>query len=353
MRTLLVTGGAGFIGGNFVHFILNTTDARVVNLDLLTYAGNLDTLAVIKDNPRHIFIQGDICDASLVSHLLAEYAVDAVVNFAAESHVDRSIDKPADFVNTNVLGTFNLLDQSRVHWSNLSGSARNGFRFLHVSTDEVYGSLGATGLFTETTPYAPNSPYSASKAASDHLVRAWFHTYGLPVLTTNCSNNYGFYQFPEKLIPLMILKAQRGEPLPIYGDGGNIRDWLFVMDHCKAIWQVLNAGKPGEVYNVGGNSERTNLEVVDTLCTLLDELLPNSPQRPHAQLKHFVTDRPGHDRRYAIDASKLKRELGWQPEETFESGMRRTVSWYLDNPGWCARVMDGSYRGERLGAGKD
>ncbi|WP_295405505.1 dTDP-glucose 4,6-dehydratase [uncultured Thiocystis sp.] len=353
MRTLLVTGGAGFIGGNFVHFILDETDARVVNLDLLTYAGNLDTLAALQVNPRHIFVQGDIGDAALVGRLLQEYEVDAVVNFAAESHVDRSIDGPAEFVNTNVLGTFHLLDRARAHWSNLTGPARDGFRFLHVSTDEVYGSLGATGLFTETTAYAPNSPYSASKAASDHLVRAWFHTYGLPVLTTNCSNNYGPYQFPEKLIPLMILKAQRGEPLPIYGDGGNIRDWLFVLDHCRAIWRVLEAGTPGEVYNVGGNSERTNLEVVDTLCALLDELLPDAPSRPHLQLKSFVADRPGHDRRYAIDASKLKRELGWQPVETFESGMRRTVAWYLDNPDWCGRVMDGSYRGERLGSGND
>ncbi|AFL75554.1 dTDP-glucose 4,6-dehydratase [Thiocystis violascens] len=350
MRTLLVTGGAGFIGGNFVHFILDETDVRVVNLDLLTYAGNLDTLAALQGNPRHVFVQGDIGDAALVGRLLKEYEVDAVVNFAAESHVDRSIDGPTEFVNTNVLGTFNLLDRARAHWSNLTGPARDGFRFLHVSTDEVYGSLGATGLFTETTPYAPNSPYSASKAASDHLVRAWFHTYGLPVLTTNCSNNYGPYQFPEKLIPLMILKAQRGEPLPIYGDGGNIRDWLFVLDHCRAIWRVLEAGTPGEVYNVGGNSERTNLEVVDILCELLDELLPGAPSRPHVQLKSFVADRPGHDRRYAIDASKLKRELGWQPAETFESGMRRTVAWYLDNPDWCGRVMDGSYRGERLGA---
>ncbi|MBK5963663.1 dTDP-glucose 4,6-dehydratase [Thiocystis minor] len=351
MRTLLVTGGAGFIGGNFVHFILDETDARVVNLDLLTYAGNLDTLAALQGNPRHVFVQGDIGDAALVGRLLQEYEVDAVVNFAAESHVDRSIDGPAEFVNTNVLGTFHLLDRARAHWSNLSGPARDEFRFLHVSTDEVYGSLGATGLFTETTPYAPNSPYSASKAASDHLVRAWFHTYGLPVLTTNCSNNYGPYQFPEKLIPLMILKAQRGEPLPIYGDGGNIRDWLFVLDHCRAIWRVLEAGVPGEVYNVGGNSERTNLDVVDTLCALLDELLPDSSHRPHTQLKRFVADRPGHDRRYAIDASKLKRELGWQPAETFESGMRRTVGWYLDHPDWCGRVTDGSYRGERLGAG--
>jgi dTDP-glucose 4,6-dehydratase len=351
MRTLLVTGGAGFIGGNFVHYLLGETDVRVVNLDLLTYAGNLDTLADLAGNPRHIFVQGDIGDAVLIARLLSEYEVEAVVNFAAESHVDRSIDGPAAFVNTNVLGTFNLLDCARAHWSQLGDGAKSAFRFLHVSTDEVYGSLGSTGLFTETTPYAPNSPYSASKAASDHLVRAWFHTYGLPVLTTNCSNNYGPYQFPEKLIPLMILKALRGEPLPIYGDGGNIRDWLFVMDHCRAIWRVLEAGTPGEVYNVGGNSERTNLQVLDTLCDLLDELLPDSPHRPHVQLKRFVPDRPGHDRRYAIDASKLKRELGWEPEETFESGLRRTVTWYLESPDWCGRVTDGSYRGERLGAG--
>jgi dTDP-glucose 4,6-dehydratase len=347
--TLLVTGGAGFIGGNCVHHILETTDARVVNLDLLTYAGNLDTLAELKDNPRHVFVQGDIADRALVSHLLAEYAVDAVVNFAAESHVDRSIDGPAQFVQTNVVGTFNLLDCARAHWAKRSGSAKDAFRFLHVSTDEVYGSLGPTGLFHESSPYAPNSPYSASKAASDHLVRAWFHTYGLPVLTTNCSNNYGPYQFPEKLIPLMILKVLRGESLPIYGDGGNIRDWLYVVDHCRAIWRVLEGGRPGEVYNVGGNSEKTNLEVVDTLCALLDECLPDSPYRPHAALKTFVADRPGHDRRYAIDSGKLKRELGWEPEETFESGLRRAVDWYLDHPEWCRRVTDGSYLGERLG----
>jgi dTDP-glucose 4,6-dehydratase len=347
--TLLVTGGAGFIGGNFVHHILETTDAQVVNLDLLTYAGNLDTLAELKDNPRHVFVQGDIADRALVSHLLAEYAVDAVVNFAAESHVDRSIDGPAQFVQTNVVGTFSLLDCARAHWAKRSGSAKDAFRFLHVSTDEVYGSLGPTGLFHESSPYAPNSPYSASKAASDHLVRAWFHTYGLPVLTTNCSNNYGPYQFPEKLIPLMILKALRGESLPIYGDGGNIRDWLYVVDHCRAIWRVLEAGRPGEVYNVGGNSEKTNLEVVDTLCALLDERLPDSPYRPHAALKTFVADRPGHDRRYAIDSGKLKRELDWEPEETFESGLRRAVDWYLDHPEWCRRVTDGSYLGERLG----
>jgi dTDP-glucose 4,6-dehydratase len=350
MRTLLVTGGAGFIGGNFVHLLMAESDCRVVNLDKLTYAGNPDTLAPIAGNPRHVFVQGDIGDRALVARLLCEYDVDTLVNFAAESHVDRSIDGPAEFVATNVVGTFNLLDCARTYWSGLGAEARRGLRFLHVSTDEVYGSLGPQGLFTETTPYAPNSPYSASKAASDHLVRAWHHTYGLPVLTTNCSNNYGPYQFPEKLIPLTILKAQRGEPLPIYGDGGNIRDWLYVTDHCRAILRVLEAGIPGEVYNVGGNSERTNLQVVETLCALLDELLPDSPDRPHARLKTFVTDRPGHDRRYAIDATKLKRELGWEPRETFESGMRQTVRWYLENRQWCSRVTNGSYRGERLGA---
>jgi dTDP-glucose 4,6-dehydratase len=352
MKTLLVTGGAGFIGGNFVHHVIRARDARVVNLDKLTYAGNLDTLAELGGNPRHVFVQGDIGDRSLVRRLLSDYEVDAVVNFAAESHVDRSIDGPAAFVETNVLGTFNLLDCARDYWSQLGLSGKQGFRFLHVSTDEVYGSLGPTGRFTESTPYAPNSPYSASKAASDHLVRAWHHTYGLPVLTTNCSNNYGPYQFPEKLIPLMILKALDGEGLPIYGDGGNVRDWLYVEDHCRAIWRVLEAGRPGEVYNVGGDSERTNLQVVDTLCDLLDDLVPASPHRPHAQLKRFVTDRPGHDRRYAIDASKLQTELGWRPEESFESGLRRTVDWYLNHRDWCARVMDGSYRGERLGGGR-
>ncbi|MEA3275806.1 MAG: dTDP-glucose 4,6-dehydratase [Pseudomonadota bacterium] len=353
MKTLLVTGGAGFIGGNFVHFILDGTDAQIVNLDKLTYAGNLDTLAPLRGDSRHVFVQGDIADRALVARLLADYRVDAVVNFAAESHVDRSIDGPADFVETNVVGTFNLLDCAREYWSGLGNAGRDGFRFLHVSTDEVYGSLGSSGKFTETTPYAPNSPYSASKAASDHLVRAWYHTYGMPVLTTNCSNNYGPYQFPEKLIPLMILKSMRGEPLPIYGDGGNIRDWLYVEDHCRAIWRVLEAGRPGEVYNVGGGSERTNLQVVDTLCGLLDELLPHSPHRPHADLKTFVADRPGHDRRYAIDANKLKAELGWEPRESFESGLRRTVRWYLENQAWCGRVTDGSYRGERLGGGAE
>ncbi|KAA6183870.1 dTDP-glucose 4,6-dehydratase [Thiohalocapsa marina] len=350
MQTILVTGGAGFIGGNFVHMMLEQDEVRILNLDKLTYAGNLDTLAGVMQHPRHQFIEGDIGDAELIPRLLREHAVDAVVNFAAESHVDRSIDGPADFIQTNVLGTFNLLDAARAYWAGLDGGRKTAFRFLHVSTDEVYGSLGPTGRFTETTAYAPNSPYSASKAASDHLVRAWHHTYGLPVLTTNCSNNYGPYQFPEKLIPLMIGKAMAGEPLPIYGDGGNVRDWLYVGDHCRAIARVLEAGRPGEVYNVGGDSERTNLEVVDTLCALLDEALPDSPHRPHSQLKQFVTDRPGHDRRYAIDADKLKTELGWAPQETFETGLKRTLHWYLANQDWSRRVTDGSYRGQRLGA---
>jgi len=350
MQTLLVTGGAGFIGGNFVHFLVEEKDVQIINLDKLTYAGNLDTLSPLRGNGRHVFVQGDIGDRDLVRRLLGDYRVDVLVNFAAESHVDRSIEGPAAFVETNVLGTFNLLDCAREHWSGLGISGRESFRFLHVSTDEVYGSLGPTGKFVETTPYAPNSPYSASKAASDHLVRAWHHTYGLPVLTTNCSNNYGPYQFPEKLIPLVTLKAMQGEQLPIYGDGSNVRDWLYVADHCRAIWRVLEAGRPGEVYNVGGNSERTNLQVVDTLCDLLDELLPDSPHRPHGQLKTFVADRPGHDLRYAIDSQKLQSELRWEPRESFESGMRRTLVWYLENQDWCRRVMDGSYRGERLGS---
>ena len=348
---LLVTGGAGFIGGNFVRFLVQDTDTQVLNLDLLTYAGNLDTLQDLEQEPAYRFVQGDIADHGLVMRLLAEFRPDAIVNFAAESHVDRSIDGPAQFIQTNVVGTFNLLDCSRAYWKSLDDTGKARFRFLHVSTDEVYGSLGADGKFTEQTAYAPNSPYSASKAASDHLVRAWFHTYGLPTLTTNCSNNYGPYQFPEKLIPLMILNALEGKPLPIYGDGGNIRDWLYVEDHCRAIWRVLERGRPGEVYNVGGDSERTNLQVVDTLCGLLDELVPDAAHRPHTQLKTFVKDRPGHDRRYAIDASKLQQELGWRPRESFESGMRRTVQWYLDNPTWCRRVQEGTYMRERLGQG--
>ncbi|MES9950269.1 MAG: dTDP-glucose 4,6-dehydratase [Candidatus Thiodiazotropha sp.] len=351
MQTIIVTGGAGFIGGNFVHHLLNKRDVQVVNLDALTYAGNLDTLQAIMKDPRHHFIQGKIQDRELVTGLFERFKPVAIVNFAAESHVDRSIDGPAEFIDTNIGGTFNLLECARTYWAGLASDEAEAFRFLHVSTDEVYGSLGDEGKFTETTAYAPNSPYSASKAASDHLVRAWYHTYGMPVLTTNCSNNYGPYQFPEKLIPLFIQKALAGEDLPIYGDGSNVRDWLYVEDHCRAIWRVLEAGRPGEVYNVGGNNEMSNLEVIDMLCALLDELVPDSPFRPHTQLKIFVKDRPGHDQRYAIDATKLHHELGWTPDETFATGLKKTVSWYLNNETWCQRVMDGSYRGERLGQG--
>ncbi|TAM36281.1 MAG: dTDP-glucose 4,6-dehydratase [Rhodanobacter sp.] len=349
MTTLLVTGGAGFIGGNFV--LQAVADGlTVVNLDKLTYAGNLDTLATLKGNPRHVFAQGDIGDRALVAKLLATHKPDAIVNFAAESHVDRSIDGPAAFVETNVTGTLALLECARDYWRSLEGIARDGFRFLHVSTDEVYGSLGAEGKFTEHTPYAPNSPYSASKAASDHLVRAFHHTYGLPTLTTNCSNNYGPYQFPEKLIPLTIEKALAGEPLPVYGDGLNIRDWLYVGDHCAAIRRVLEAGRVGETYNVGGNSERNNITVVKTICALLDARRPLGDGRKRESLITFVKDRPGHDRRYAIDAGKLQHELGWRPTQTFDTGMAHTVDWYLTNQPWVRRVLDGSYRMERLGA---
>ncbi|MCB1586108.1 MAG: dTDP-glucose 4,6-dehydratase, partial [Xanthomonadales bacterium] len=324
-QTWLVTGGAGFIGGNFVLRQVLENNVRVINLDKLTYAGNLDTLKQLENNDNHIFIQGDITDNDLVAEIFDKYKPNAVVNFAAESHVDRSIDAPDDFIQTNILGTFNLVKNSLNYYQTLDSD--NNFRFLHVSTDEVYGSLGETGLFTETTPYSPNSPYSASKASSDHLVRAYFHTYGLPVLTTNCSNNYGPYQFPEKLIPLMITKALNFESLPVYGDGKNIRDWLFVTDHCKAIETVLKKGKIGEVYNVGGNEEKQNIEVVHTLCDILDEVAPNSG-KSRRDLITFVKDRPGHDQRYAIDSSKLQNELGWKPEETFESGIRKTVKWY-------------------------
>ena len=349
MKTLLVTGGAGFIGANFV--LQAVADGlRVVNLDKLTYAGNPDTLAPLADDPRHVFVHGDIGDRALIARLLAEHRPQAIVNFAAESHVDRSIDGPAAFVETNVVGTLVLLEAARDYWRSLDGPAREAFRFLHVSTDEVYGSLGEGGKFSETSPYAPNSPYSASKAASDHLVRAFHHTYGLPTLTTNCSNNYGPYQFPEKLIPLTIQKALAGEPLPVYGDGRNVRDWLYVGDHCAAIRRVLKAGRTGETYNVGGDAERENIAVVRTICALLDERRPRPDGRPHASLITFVKDRPGHDRRYAIDATKLRRELGWRPTQTFESGLALTVDWYLANQRWVNRVLDGSYRLERLGA---
>ncbi|GAB3343192.1 dTDP-glucose 4,6-dehydratase [Marilutibacter aestuarii] len=350
MPTWLVTGGAGFIGGNFVLGAVSR-GVKVVNLDALTYAGNLDTLRGLDGNADHVFVQGDIGDRSLVERLLAEHRPDAIVNFAAESHVDRSIDGPGAFVQTNVVGTLALLECARDYWKGLEGARRDGFRFLHVSTDEVYGSLGDSGRFTETTPYAPNSPYSASKAASDHLVRAFHHTYGLPVLTTNCSNNYGPYQFPEKLIPLVIAKALAGEPIPVYGDGLNVRDWLFVEDHCAAIERVLEKGRPGETYNVGGNAERENLVVVRTICRLLDERRPLGDGRSRESLVTFVADRPGHDRRYAIDAGKIRDELGWEPSLGFDEGMARTVDWYLDNADWVKRVLDGSYRLERIGQG--
>lgn len=341
---ILVTGGAGFIGSNFVLDWLATSDEPVVNLDALTYAGNLANLASLAGDARHIFVRGDICDRALVDRLLANYRPRAIVHFAAESHVDRSIQGPGEFVRTNVQGTFTLLEAARAYWTALDEPARTAFRFLHVSTDEVYGSLGPDDPpFTETTPYAPNSPYAASKAASDHLVRAWHHTYGLPVLTTNCSNNYGPYQFPEKLIPLVIANALGGRPLPVYGDGLNVRDWLYVGDHCAGVRTVLEKGRQGETYNIGGWNERTNIEIVRRICALLDELRPD-PAGSYERLITFVKDRPGHDRRYAIDARKIERELGWRPAETFESGLRKTVRWYLDNQAWLRQVQDGSYR---------
>ena len=347
--TLLVTGGAGFIGSEVVRQLLAETDWTVVNVDKLTYAGNLESLESVAGHPRYRFEQVDICEAPAVRGLFERHRPGAVMHLAAESHVDRSIDGPGEFVRTNVWGTYTLLQEALRHWRTLPPERRAAFRFHHVSTDEVYGSLGPTGRFTEETPYAPKSPYSASKASSDHLVRAWFHTYGLPVVTSNCSNNYGPFQFPEKLIPLVTLNALEGRPLPVYGKGDNVRDWLYVGDHARALRSVLTAGTPGETYNVGGNNERTNLEVVRTICAVLDQLLPDSPHRPHERLVTFVTDRPGHDRRYAIDASKIARDLGWTPAESFESGLRKTVQWYLDNPRWWRRVQDGSYQRERLG----
>ncbi len=351
-QVYLVTGGAGFIGGNFVLGLMSRGDVKVINLDALTYAGNMDTLAPVMDNPHHVFVHGSIQDRALVKSLLDQHQPKAVINFAAESHVDRSIDSPGEFIQTNVVGTFELLEAFRNYGSGVSEAQQKALRFLHVSTDEVYGSLGAEGYFTEETPYAPNSPYSASKAAADHLVRAYHHTYGLPVVTTNCSNNYGPHQFPEKLIPLIIQKALSGEPLPVYGDGMQVRDWLYVEDHCRAILKVLDAGKVGEVYNIGGHNEMANLDVVKTICGLLDEMVPGSPHKPHESLIRFVKDRPGHDRRYAIDAGKLQRELGWKPEETFATGIRKTVQWYLDHRDWAQRVTSGEYRGERLGLGE-
>lgn len=341
---ILVTGGAGFIGANFVLDWLAATGEPVVNFDRLTYAGNLENLASVKNDERHIFIRGDICDRALLDRVMAEHRPRAIVHFAAESHVDRSIHGPAEFMRTNIEGTFALLDAARAYWSTLEGDNKQGFRFLHVSTDEVYGSLGPNDPpFTENHPYQPNSPYSASKAASDHLVRAWHHTYGLPILTTNCSNNYGPYQFPEKLIPLMIANALVGKSLPIYGDGLNVRDWLFVTDHCAAIRKVLAQGLPGETYNVGGWNEMPNIEIVHVLCDLLDELRP-CDEGSYRRLITYVQDRPGHDRRYAIDARKIERDLGWRPAETFQTGIRKTVQWYLDNQAWVQHVQSGEYQ---------
>lgn len=350
-RKWLVTGGAGFIGSNFIHLAIDNPDIRIVNLDALTYAGNLDSLKDVEDNDRYTFLQGDICDSSLVRKLLSEQQPDAVIHFAAESHVDRSIDGPAAFIQTNINGTFTLLENTRQYWCELDDQKKKQFRFLHVSTDEVYGSLGEEGYFTEETSYAPNSPYSASKASSDHLARAYFHTYGLPVMITNCSNNYGPYQFPEKLIPLMLLNALEGKPLPVYGSGQNVRDWLYVEDHCRAILTVLEQGKPGEKYNIGGHNEKTNLSIVQALCDILDRRQPRGDGQSYREQIAFVRDRPGHDLRYAIDASKIRQELGWVPQETFETGIVKTVEWYLANREWCRRVTDGSYRRERLGIG--
>jgi dTDP-glucose 4,6-dehydratase len=349
---ILVTGGCGFIGSNFIRQRLLENGSpvrRIVNLDKLTYAGNPANLGDVASDPRYVFAEGDIADASLVAGLFQRHDIDAVVNFAAESHVDRSIDSPEPFVQTNVVGTMRLLDSARRHWGGLSGARRDAFRFLHVSTDEVYGTLGPSApAFTEETPFAPNSPYAASKAASDHLVRAYHHTYGLPVLTSNCSNNYGPYQFPEKLIPLMILNALDGKALPVYGDGGQVRDWLYVGDHCEAVWCILRKGRPGQTYNVGGGNERKNLDVVNAVCTLLDRN-PRPDGRPRSTLITRVADRPGHDRRYAIDSSKLRRELGWSPAESFETGIERTVDWYLANRAWCEEITATRYARERLG----
>ena len=348
MGTLLVTGGAGFIGSALVRKIVRETDHAVVNVDALTYAGNLDSLAEASESPRYTFVRADVADAPAMRRAFEAHRPDAVIHLAAESHVDRSIDGPAAFVQTNVVGTFALLQESLRHWRALAEPGRARFRFLHVSTDEVFGSLGPEGRFTESTPYSPNSPYSATKAAADHLVRAWHHTYGLPTLTTNCSNNYGPYQFPEKLVPLMIQNALTGTPLPVYGRGENVRDWLYVDDHADALLTVLERGAPGETYNVGGHNEWTNIDVVRAICAAVDALAPD-PAGPRERLIRFVADRPGHDLRYAIDASRIQRELGWRPRETFETGLRKTVAWYLANQAWCGRVQSGAYRGERLG----
>jgi dTDP-glucose 4,6-dehydratase len=349
---IIITGGAGFIGSAVIRQYINDTDHEVINLDALTYAGNLESLVEIESDPRYCFEQVDIREYDEVVRVFDDHRPDAIMHLAAESHVDRSIDGPADFIMTNIVGTYNLLDAAKQYWNALGSEKKQRFRFHHVSTDEVYGDLEATGYFTEETAYDPSSPYSASKASSDHLVRAWHRTYGFPVVVTNCSNNYGPYQFPEKLIPLVTLNALEGKPLPVYGDGSQVRDWLHVDDHARALRLVLEQGKNGETYNIGGHNEKTNLEVVKTICNLLDELVPDSPYRPHESLITFVSDRPGHDVRYAIDADKIEKELGWVPQETFESGMAKTIRWYLDKNEWCQHVQDGSYQRERLGFGK-
>ena len=345
---LIVTGGAGFIGSAVIRRIIDTTDWSVCNIDKLTYAGNLDSLGSARDSDRMVFKKVDICDRKELESVFTEFSPHAVMHLAAETHVDRSIDGPGQFVSTNLVGTYNLLEVSRSFWTGLDSSDKSRFRFQHISTDEVYGSLGSEGYFTETTNYQPNSPYSATKAGSDHLVRAWYQTFDLPTMITNCSNNYGPYQYPEKLIPLMIQKAIAGEPLPIYGKGDNIRDWLYVDDHAEALLTVVESGRPGEVYNIGGKNEMTNLDVVNTLCRELDELAPKSQNKPYAAQITFVEDRPGHDKRYAIDCSKIEQELGWQPRETFQTGLKKTISWYLENDQWCARAAN-KYQGQRLG----
>jgi dTDP-glucose 4,6-dehydratase len=359
MQTMIITGGAGFIGANFTHYALAHTDARLVIIDKLTYAGNLANLGGALEDPRVHFVRADIADKEAMSAVFNEHQPAAVVNFAAESHVDRSIDDPSPFIETNIAGAFTLLEASRKHVAKLGEDARRAFRFLHVSTDEVYGTLPRTGLFSETTPYAPNSPYAASKASADHLVRAWYETFGLPAIITNCSNNYGPYQFPEKLIPLMLTNAIDGKPLPIYGDGGNVRDWLYVEDHCAGILLALQSGKPGEKYNIGGGNERTNLQIVDRLCEEIEKVFPAAEnpamqrqgKASYLELKTFVPDRPGHDRRYAIDATKIRAELGWQPDHDFEAGLAKTVRWYFDHRAWCETVLAGKYQRERLGLG--
>lgn len=347
---VLVTGGAGFIGSAVVRFLINEVGAQTINLDVITYAGNLESLESISNSPLYHFSKTNICDRESMTTLFEAEQPDVVMHLAAETHVDRSIDGPATFIETNIAGTYTLLEVVRAYWMNLPLARRNVFRFHHVSTDEVYGSLGVSGLFSETTPYAPNSPYSASKASSDHLVRAWHHTYGLPVVITNCSNNYGPYQFPEKLIPLVILNGFEGKPLPVYGNGQNVRDWLYVEDHARALWSVITKGRVGEVYNVGGQAERTNIEVVESICDLLDEFIPTTSMR--RELITYVDDRPGHDARYAMDIAKITRELGWKPQETFESGLRKTVKWYLENQSWWQKIQTNLYAGDRLGLSK-